>query len=70
VPESAEKLEPEGETHGAQADGDSTLSEETGANADSASVDGRLSGLPPVYDDADDDPSAREAEEMQGAEEA
>jgi segregation and condensation protein B len=38
--------------------------------ADEVIVDGRLSGLPPVYDDGADDPSAREAEEMemQGAE--
>jgi segregation and condensation protein B len=36
--------------------------------ADEAIVDGRLSGLPPRYDDDADDPSAREAEEMQGAE--
>jgi segregation and condensation protein B len=30
--------------------------------ADELIVDGRLSGLPPVYDDAEDDPSAQEAE--------
>ena len=30
--------------------------------ADEAIVDGRLSGLPPRYDDAEDDPSATEAE--------
>jgi segregation and condensation protein B len=37
--------------------------------ADEVIVDGRLSGLPPVYDDGADDPSAREAEEMQSAKE-
>jgi len=36
--------------------------------ADEVIVDGRISGLPPRYDEAEDDPSAREAEEMQGAE--
>jgi segregation and condensation protein B len=30
--------------------------------ADEVIVDGRLSGLPPAYDDAEDDPSAEEAE--------
>jgi len=30
--------------------------------ADEVIVDGRLSGLPPVYDEAEDDPSAQEAE--------
>ncbi len=34
--------------------------------ADEVIVDGRITGLPPRYDD--DDPSAREADEMQGAE--
>jgi segregation and condensation protein B len=36
--------------------------------ADEVIVDGRISGLPPVYDEAADDPSAREAEEMKGSE--
>jgi segregation and condensation protein B len=36
--------------------------------ADEVIVDGRISGLPPRYDEAEDDPSAREAEEMQGSE--
>jgi hypothetical protein len=30
--------------------------------ADEVIVDGRLSGLPPRYDDEEDDPSAQEAE--------
>ena len=34
--------------------------------ADEAIVDGRLSGLPPRYDDAEDDPSAEEAEIQSG----
>jgi hypothetical protein len=34
--------------------------------ADEVIVDGRLSGLPPRYDDEEDDPSAQEAE-IQGA---
>jgi segregation and condensation protein B len=34
--------------------------------ADEAIVDGRLSGLPPRYDDAEDDPSAAEAEIQRG----
>ena len=34
--------------------------------ADELIVDGRLSGLPPVYDDATDDPSAAEAEIQSG----
>ena len=38
--------------------------------ADEVIVDGRISGLPPRYDDAADDPSAREAQEMQGTEDA
>ena len=34
--------------------------------ADEVIVDGRLSGLPPRYDDAEDDPSAEEAEIQRG----
>jgi segregation and condensation protein B len=34
--------------------------------ADEVVVDGRISGLPPVYDDASDDPSEREAEIQSG----
>ncbi len=37
--------------------------------ADEVMVDGRLSGLPPRYDDAEDDPSAAEAEIQGGGEE-
>jgi segregation and condensation protein B len=45
-----ERLESEGEASAAE------------PVADELIVDGRLSGLPPVYDDATDDPSAAEAE--------
>jgi segregation and condensation protein B len=45
-----ERLEPEGEASAAE------------PVADELIVDGRLSGLPPAYDDAADDPSAAEAE--------
>ncbi len=41
-----------------ESDGDATPPEPI---ADEEIVDGRLSGLPPVYDDGADDPSAREA---------
>jgi segregation and condensation protein B len=64
VPENAAELEEEREAYSPQADGESApadnVSEETG---DKASVDGRLSSLPPDYaaDDADN-PSAQEAE--------
>jgi segregation and condensation protein B len=63
APESPEELEQERESHEPQADGDSApasnVSDETG---DKASVDGRISSLPPNYDDEADDPSAQEAE--------
>ena len=67
VAESAERLEPERDVHSPQADGDSApadnVSDQTG---DKASVDGRISSLPPKYDDAEDDPSAKEAEIQSG----
>ena len=63
VPETAEELEEQRETYAPQADGNSepadNVSDETG---DKASVDGRISSLPPKYDDVEDDPSAQEAE--------
>jgi segregation and condensation protein B len=68
VQETAEKLESERDDHSPQPDGDSTepsaadnVSEETG---DKASVDGRISSLPPDYEseEAQDNPSAEEAE--------
>jgi segregation and condensation protein B len=63
APENEAELEEESGEHIPQADGDSApadnVSEETG---DKASVDGRISSLPPNYED--DDPSAREAEEQ------
>ena len=63
APETAAELERERDTTEPQADGDSApadnVSDETG---DKASVDGRISSLPPNYDDAEDDPSAVEAE--------
>ena len=67
IAESAEKLEPERDVHMPQADGDSepadNVSDQTG---DKASVDGRISSLPPKYDDAEDDASAKEAEIQSG----
>jgi segregation and condensation protein B len=67
IAESAEKLEPERDAHSPQADGDSApadnVSDQTG---DKASVDGRISSLPPKYDDAEDDPSEKEAEIQSG----
>jgi segregation and condensation protein B len=63
APETAEELEQQSEAYAPQADGDSApaddVSDETG---DKASVDGRISSLPPNYDDEEDDPSAQEAE--------
>jgi segregation and condensation protein B len=63
APESAEELEAERDAYSPQADGDSSpadnVSDQTG---DKASIDGRLSSLPPNYNDAEDDPSAQEAE--------
>jgi segregation and condensation protein B len=46
-----------------ESDGEAALPEPV---ADEVIVDGRLSGLPPRYDDEEDDPSAQEAE-IQGA---
>ncbi|HEV2620329.1 MAG TPA: SMC-Scp complex subunit ScpB, partial [Acidobacteriaceae bacterium] len=67
APESAEELEAEREAYSPQADGDSSpadnVSDQTG---DKASVDGRLSSLPPNYSrDIEDDTSAEEAEIQQ-----
>ena len=63
APETAEELEQQREAYAPQADGESApadnVSDETG---DKASVDGRISSLPPNYNDAEDDPSAQEAE--------
>ena len=42
-----------------ESDGEATAPEPV---ADEVIVDGRLAGLPPAYDDAEDDPSAEEAE--------
>lgn len=69
APESAEELEPEKDAYAPQADGDSSaadnVSEETG---DKASIDGRISSLPPDYagEELRDDPSAEEAEIQSG----
>ena len=66
--ETAEKLESERDDHAPQADGEpnepsaaDNVSEETG---DKASVDGRISSLPPDYkrEELEDNPSAEEAE--------
>ena len=54
APENAAEIEEELES-----DGEAAPPEPA---ADEVIVDGRLSGLPPVYDDAADDPSAQEAE--------
>jgi segregation and condensation protein B len=64
APKSAEELEAERNAYSPQADGDSSpadnVSDQTG---DKASIDGRLSSLPPDYSrDTEDDPSAQEAE--------
>ncbi len=63
APETAEELEEQRQAYAPQADGESApadnVSDETG---DKASVDGRISSLPPNYNDAEDDPSALEAE--------
>ena len=68
VEETVERLESERDDHAPQPDGDSTepsaadnVSEETG---DKASVDGRISSLPPDYagEELRDNPSAEEAE--------
>jgi segregation and condensation protein B len=77
APETADELDPEKDRHEPQADGDSRRAEdgdvdaaaEEGAEVDRASVDGRISGLPPVYDDAADDPSAQEAAEQESSNE-
>jgi segregation and condensation protein B len=61
APELAEQLEPEREEHAPQADGDSAPADNI-APEDKAGIDGRLSSLPPDYDDEADDPSAQEAE--------
>ncbi|HEX9200191.1 MAG TPA: SMC-Scp complex subunit ScpB [Acidobacteriaceae bacterium] len=69
APETAEELEPQRDSHEAQADGESApadnVSEETG---DKASVDGRISSLPPDYSHDPDDPSEQEAEIQSGEE--
>ena len=54
---------PEAEEARLESDGDAPTPEPL---ADEAIVDGRLSGLPPAYDDAADDPSAEEAEIQSG----
>lgn len=70
TPENEAEFEEESAEHIPQADGDGApadnVSEETG---DKASVDGRLSSLPPNYDADGDDPSENEAEiqEEQGS---
>jgi segregation and condensation protein B len=61
APESAEELEPERDAYAPQADGDSASADNV-APEDKAGIDGRISSLPPDYDDEADDPSAQEAE--------
>ncbi len=62
--QTAEKLEPARNEHSAQADGEVAPADNlAGAPEDKASIDGRISSLPPNYEaDTEDDPSAREAE--------
>jgi segregation and condensation protein B len=70
APENEAELEEERDTHESQADGEMNASDDEApadnlrAEAgDKASVDGRLSSLPPDYsEDDEDDPSAQEAE--------
>jgi segregation and condensation protein B len=64
APESAEELESERDAYETQADGDSAPADDVpDITGDKASIDGRLSSLPPKYDQDDaDDPSAQEAE--------
>jgi segregation and condensation protein B len=54
-----ESEDPETTEERLESDGEAQAAEPV---ADEVIVDGRLSGLPPVYDDAEDDPSAAEAE--------
>ncbi|HEV2646635.1 MAG TPA: SMC-Scp complex subunit ScpB [Acidobacteriaceae bacterium] len=65
----AEELEAERNEHSAQADGDSSPTDNLSApeaSADKASIDGRISSLPPDYSsDTEANPSAEEAEIQQ-----
>jgi hypothetical protein len=72
VEEPTERLESERDDHAPQPDGDSTepsaadnVSQETG---DKASIDGRMSSLPPDYtrEELEDNPSAEDAEIQSG----
>jgi segregation and condensation protein B len=60
-----DNLEVEKEADRLASDGEAPASKPV---ADEVIVDGRISALPPEYDDPHEDPSGREAEEMQGAE--
>jgi segregation and condensation protein B len=70
APENEAELEEERDTHESQADGEVNASDDEAPadnlraeTGDKASVDGRLSSLPPDYsEDEKDDPSAQEAE--------
>ena len=69
VERTAETVEPERDAYSPQADGESAPADNLeGAPADKAGVDGRLSSIPPDYAaaDAQDDPSAKEAEIQAG----
>ena len=69
APETVKELEAAKDVYEPQADGDSApadnVSEETG---DKASIDGRISSLPPDYEGEElrDNPSAQEAEIQSG----
>jgi segregation and condensation protein B len=68
APENAAELEEERETHEPQADGDSAPADDV-TPEDRASIDGRISSLPPNYAaDEADDPSAQEAKIQSGEE--
>jgi hypothetical protein len=68
APENEAELEEERDEHSPQADGDSDdpaerVPADNLPEEEKASVDGRISSLPPDYsEDADDDPSAQDAE--------
>ncbi|GAC1415909.1 MAG: hypothetical protein NVSMB62_04610 [Acidobacteriaceae bacterium] len=73
--QTAERVEPERDSHGSQADGEVGAADNLETSPqDKASIDGRLPSLPPNYtaEDRADDPSAREGEiqeEQQGGRE-
>ena len=68
APENAAELEEQHDAYEPQADGDSSPADDV-APEDRASIDGRISSLPPNYAaDEEDDPSAQEAKIQSGEE--